>query len=151
MPAHAVNSANSAIQNHLKQGDFTKNGRKRKYTATFTSEERAKVGKYAAEKVSKHLQEADDTGNQIVSVDMRGGVLKEFGAKWLVGFYDHMQANPDIVIVITGYKEVGIIEAIVKGDDGSLISPPDTQINHFEEDPFMDLIIIFIVIHCTCN
>ena len=48
-----------------------------------------------------------------------------------------MQANPDIVV--NGYKEVGIIEAIVKGDDGSSISPPDTQINDFEEDPFMDL------------
>ena len=26
------------------------------------------------------------------------GTPVELGAKWLVGFYDHMQANPDIVI-----------------------------------------------------
>ena len=63
--------------------------------------------------------------------------MKELGAKWLVGCYDHMQDNPDIVI--NGYKEVGCIEAIVKGDDGLSISPSDTQINDFEEDSFMDL------------
>ena len=49
LPAHAVNSANSVIQNHLKQGDSTKNGRKRKSPTQFISEERAKVGKYAGE------------------------------------------------------------------------------------------------------
>ena len=50
-------------------------------------------------------------------------VLKELGSKWLIGFYDHMQANPDIVI--NGYEEVGYIEAIVIGDDRLSIFPPD--------------------------
>ena len=59
-----------------------------------------------------------------LTVDMRGGVLKELSAKWLIVFYDHMQANPDIVI--NSYEEVGYIEAIVIGDDGLSISPPDT-------------------------
>ena len=40
--------------------------------------------------------------------------------------------------VINGYKEVEYIEAIIKGDDGLSVSP-DTQINDFEENPFMDL------------
>ena len=39
LQAHAVHSANSAIQDHLKQGNSTKNGKERKY-----SEERTKVG-----------------------------------------------------------------------------------------------------------
>ena len=48
-PAHAVSSANSAVKRAL-DGVYTDRARrKRKYTTTFTPEDRAKVGKYAAQ------------------------------------------------------------------------------------------------------
>ena len=52
LPENAVRSANNAVQNMQ---------RKRKYTTTFTAEDRAKVGKYAAEngvaKAQRHFKQ----------------------------------------------------------------------------------------------
>ena len=53
LPENAVRSANNAVQNMEPAGG-------RKYTTTFTAEDRAKVGKYAAEngvaKAQRHFK-----------------------------------------------------------------------------------------------
>ena len=53
LPALAVESANSAVakfgKKQLHHQDAPAGSWKRKYTSTFTDEDRAKVGKYAAE------------------------------------------------------------------------------------------------------
>ena len=49
LPAHAVTSANSAVKRALDGEDTDRARRKRKYTTIFTPEDRAKVGKYAAQ------------------------------------------------------------------------------------------------------
>ena len=47
LPAHAVTSANSAVKRALDGEDTDHARQKRKYTTTFTPENRAKVGKYS--------------------------------------------------------------------------------------------------------
>ena len=47
LPEKTVHSANCAVTSASKEGWTS--GRKRKYTTSFTAEDRAKVGKYAAE------------------------------------------------------------------------------------------------------
>ena len=54
LPNHAVCSANHAVERMLEkekceQGEDSSGSRKCKYTMSFTAENRAKVGKYAAE------------------------------------------------------------------------------------------------------
>ena len=63
-------------------------------------------------------------GNEVVAVDMRGPVMKEFGAQWLTAFYSHMQSLSDIIV---SFRNAGIVEAIEK----------DTA---EAEDPFADVI-----------
>ena len=55
LPAHAVSSANSAVKRAFNGEDTDRARRKRKYT-TFTPEDRAKVGKYAAQNEVKKAQ-----------------------------------------------------------------------------------------------
>ena len=68
LPPHAVSSANSAVKRALHGEDADRAKRKRKYTTTFTAEDRAKVGKYAvqngvviAQKNFKHLSLTEST------------------------------------------------------------------------------------------
>ena len=50
LPTHAVSSANSAARKRALDGEDTDRAKwKQKYATTFTPEDRAKVGKYAAQ------------------------------------------------------------------------------------------------------
>ena len=63
--------------------------------------------------------------------------MKEFGAKWLVGFYDHVRSNPNLIV--NGFKEAGILEAL----ENDVVPPPPhdgTSSDKDEtEDPFLEL------------
>jgi hypothetical protein len=60
LPENAVHSANHAVQNMMEKEPT---GGRRKYMTTFNAEDRAKVGKYAAEngvaKAQRHFKQLD--------------------------------------------------------------------------------------------
>ena len=66
-------------------------------------------------------------------------VMKEVGAKWLTALYDKLCTETSIVI--NGFKNVGIIEAVEKAregldlDEDSAAHPPSEA----DEDPFNGL------------
>ena len=43
-------------------------------------------------------------------VDLRLGVVKPLGARWMVSLYDYLKAKPDIVR--NGFKEAGIVNCL---------------------------------------
>ena len=67
LPEHAVSSANRAVKTMLEKGKCQLDGpsgdHKRKYTMTYTAEDRAKAGKYAAHNgvamAWKHFKQLD--------------------------------------------------------------------------------------------
>ena len=89
---------------------------------------RDKFRRWYASEVSKGLQSVPE--GEAVSVDMRIAVMRELGAQWLVGFYDHVRSHPELVI--NGFKEAGILNAIEKGD----VPVPSIDM---PEDPFLDM------------
>ena len=68
LPENAVRSANNAVQNMQRKEPAGG----RKYTTTFTAEDRAKVGKYAAEngvaKAQRHFKQLNLSGNVCVPI-----------------------------------------------------------------------------------
>ena len=63
-----------------------------------------------AKEVSKYLQEPE---SEVMPVEMSAAVMKEFGAKWLVAFYNYISTHPELVK--NGFKEARIIEALGNG------------------------------------
>ena len=102
---------------------------------------RDKFRHWYANEVSQGLQ--NDTKNGVVPVDMQAGVMKELGAKWLVGFYDHVRSNPNLIV--NGFKEAGILEAL----ENDVVPPPPhygTPSDEDEtEDPFLELDTYFLI------
>lgn len=72
---------------------------------------RDKFRRWYADEVSKSLQ--NEPQSELISVDMRAGIMKELGAQWLVAFYDHVCCHPDLVV--NGFKEAGITDALENG------------------------------------
>ena len=73
-----------------------------------------------------------------MSVDMKIGIMRELGARWLVAFFDHVRSHPELIR--NGFKEAGIIDAIEKGE--VTLPSQDQSSSHLaadEADPFMDI------------
>ena len=80
---------------------------------------------------TKQLQAG--TAEHDVKINMGIPVMKEVGVKWLTALYDKLRMETSIVI--NGFKNVGIVEAVEKAresrlDDKSASSP------EVDEDPF---------------
>ena len=89
-----------------------------------------------AEQVSQGLQGAPE--GEVVSVDMRVGVMRELGAQCLVAFYDHVRSHPELIV--NGFKEAGIADAIENGEVN--LSPQGRSLSHplvDETDPDIDI------------
>lgn len=52
------------------------------------------------------------TAAEAIQINMGMAVMKEVGAKWLTALYDKLRT--DTSIVVNGFKNVGIIEAVKK-------------------------------------
>ena len=63
-----------------------------------------------AQEVEKQLQAG--TAENDVKINMCMPVMKEVGAKWLTALYDKLRMERSIII--NGFKNVGIIEAVEK-------------------------------------
>ena len=95
---------------------------------------REKFRQWYAEEVEKQLQIG--TAAEAIQINMGMAVMKEVGAKWLTALYDKLRTETSIVV--NGFKNVGIIEAVKKAREGSLsddegvsLTPPEV-----DEDPF---------------
>ena len=69
---------------------------------------------------------------EFVPVDMRPAVIRELGARWLVGFFDHVQSHPELIV--NGFKGAGIVEAMEAIEKG--VAQDD---GNSSTDPFADL------------
>lgn len=92
---------------------------------------REKFRHWYAQEVEKQLQAG--TAENDVKINMGMPVMKEVGAKWLTALYDKLRMETSIII--NGFKNVGIVEAVEKArkgglDDESAVSP------EVDEDPF---------------
>ena len=73
------------------------------------------------------------TAAQASQVNMGMTVMKEIGAKWLTGLYDKLRAEPSIVV--NGFKNVGIVEAVKKARENPLsIESNENNLPPSEED-----------------
>ena len=64
-------------------------------------------------KLKKQLQRGVEAAD--VKVDMSMPVIKEAGAKWLTALHDKMKNEKEIIV--NGFKNVGIVEALKKARD----------------------------------
>ena len=92
---------------------------------------REKFRHWYAQEVEKQLQAG--TAENDVKINMGMPVMKEVGVKWLTALYDKLRMETSIII--NGFKNVGIVEAVEKArkgglDDESAVSP------EVDEDPF---------------
>ena len=81
--------------------------------------------------------EGKDTDNmedvELQPVELSLAVLKEVGAKWLVGMADYISSNPQIVV--NGFMHAGITRALDGLEDESSDS---TQPREFDSDSDSD-------------
>ena len=47
-----------------------------------------------------------EKGDSVASIGLQMSVVKPLGAKWLIGLYEYMKSNPNIMI--NGFKDAGI-------------------------------------------
>ena len=98
---------------------------------------REKVRHWYAQEVETQLQAG--TAEKAIKINVSMAVIKEVGAKWLTALYDKLRTETSIVI--NGFKNVGIIEAVEKAREGLVLDednaahpPPEV-----DEDPFNGL------------
>ena len=95
---------------------------------------REKFRRWYASEVEKQIQ----AGKEEASVDMGMAVMEEVGARWLTALYDKLCSER--IIIINGFKNVGIIDAIHKARESPLlvsdILPPTDSI---AQHPFADI------------
>ena len=95
---------------------------------------REKFRQWYAQEVEKELQTG--TAAEAIQINMGMAVMKEVGAKWLTALYDKLRTVTSIVM--NGFKNVGIIEAVKKAREGppsdensGNLPPPEV-----DKDPF---------------
>ena len=59
-----------------------------------------------AKQICKQLK--DDT--QVVLVDLKLSTVKPLGARWMMNLYDYLEAEPEIVTVVNGFRGAVIVE-----------------------------------------
>lgn len=86
--------------------------------------------------VMKQLDEKDleDLGEaELQPIDLAMPILKEVGAKWLVGMADYLSSNPQFVV--NGFLRSGIARAADGEDNGSdSASDNESEDSHFSDD-----------------
>ena len=71
-----------------------------------------------------------------LQINMGMPVMGEIGANWLTALYNKFRSESSIII--NGFKNIGIIEAIRKAREGSF-TDDDESSNDSDEDPFNSL------------
>ena len=65
---------------------------------------------WCASGVKKQLEEGIEVYE--INVPLKLSILKPFHGRWLLGLYDHLRNNKDIII--KGFESAGIIEALTQ-------------------------------------
>ena len=71
---------------------------------------RKEFQEWYAEQIVSQIDSSNDTDSDIEPIKYPLPVMRELGAKWLVGMHQHMHANPHIVF--NGFIKAGITTAI---------------------------------------
>ena len=66
---------------------------------------RRQFQEWYSEQICLQLQRDKESAVQLI--DLRMSVVKPLGAKWMIGLYEYMKSNPDIIK--NGYQHAGII------------------------------------------
>ena len=119
----ATAEANKVVEKVINSEAAHGSTRKRRYITTYTGEDRAKIGRYAAE-----------NGNTMAVKHFKASyedLAERSCPSHHLSMYDYLRSRPEIII--NGFKKAGIIQAIEEGPD------KEVPLEFESDDPFADL------------